>query len=89
MLEPGPNLALEEAEEVWTRPEGTSRQWEYVTSMVKCELFVRCTLASPKTRGVHWRIPKYLRYAKAMSMVPPPLWSGCIPDFKGSVKGPL
>ena len=34
--------------------------------------------------GAHWRKLKFLGYAKAMSMVPPSLWSGCTSAFRAS-----
>ena len=63
---------LKEADKVWI-PSGRRSETVRATSMVNCESVVRCTIVSPEVRGVHQSTPKHLGYAKAISVVPPPL----------------
>ena len=53
------------------------------THVVNCKSLVHCAVAWPQVRDLHQRIPNYLGYAKAMPIVPPPLWRGTHSTFPG------
>ena len=79
-----PACATNHAEVIRTPP-GRGSLIVSAPYMVNCESLVR-TYHCVRLRwgGAHWRKLKFLGYAKAMSMVPPSLWSGCTSAFRAS-----